>query len=72
MKNEGMFVWDSGHQLSEDVAAMWKSGQPNGYKGRDADCVYVRDGNMGDVPCKNAYESVCQKRISQGKRCPVE
>ena len=65
MEHEGLFVWDSGHQLTADVATMWEAGQPNNYKGRD-DCVHVRDGTMWDVPCENTYEFVCQKRLSQG------
>ena len=62
---EGTFVWGSGRQLSADVAAHWKSGQPNNYKGNDH-CVNVRNSEMWDVPCNNTYRFVCQKRLNQG------
>ena len=62
MDNEGTFVWDSGYILTPDVAAYWKSGQPNGEDKEN--CVGVRDGEMWDVPCNKALRFVCQKRIS--------
>ena len=59
-------MWGSGHQLNAELAVMWKSGQPNNFKGKD-NCVYVRDGKMWDVPCDHSYEFVSQKIIAQGK-----
>ena len=62
LDNEGTFIWESGRNLTLDVAAYWRSGQPNGKTKEN--CVGVKDGEMWDIPCKNAMRFICQKRIS--------
>ena len=62
---EGTFVWGSGRPLSVDVAAHWKSGEPNNHNGNQH-CVHVDDFEMWDVKCHSTYRFVCQKRLNQG------
>ena len=61
LDNEGDFVWESGRQLAAEVAAHWRSGQPDNHLLNDH-CVVVREGEMYDYPCDNYLKFVCQKR----------
>ena len=62
LDTEGNFVWDSGSELSADMASHWEPGQPNNWKNKDH-CVRVHKGNMmRDVTCTYKYTFVCQKR----------
>ena len=62
MENEGTFIWETGHSLTSDVAAYWKSGQPNGQEKEN--CVVMNKGKMYDARCSLTMGFVCQKRIS--------
>ena len=70
MDNEGTFIWESGQNLTLDVAAYWRSGQPNGKKKEN--CVGVKDGEMWDIPCKNPMRFICQKRVSGNVKYQVD
>ena len=69
---EGTFVWGSGRQLSEDVAAFWKPGQPNNHYGLEH-CTCIVNEIMMDRICEDPspkdpkpHGFVCQKRIQSG------
>ena len=62
LDDEGNFVWESGYNLTSDVSAYWRSGQPNGDHKENS--VGVRNGKMWDISCNKAYRFVCQKRLS--------
>ena len=61
-QSEGAYVWESGRQLSADVAAHWKSDQPSDLNTQN--CVYItgRDGKLGDARCSVEKRFVCQIR----------
>ena len=69
---EGTFVWGSGRQLSEDVAAFWKPGQPNNHYGLEH-CTCIVNEIMMDRICEDPspkdptpHGFVCQKRMLPG------
>ena len=62
MDYEGTFIWETGHNLTADVATYWKSGQPNGQEKEN--CVVVSKGKMYDARCSLTMRFICQKRIS--------
>ena len=69
---EGTFVWGSGRQLSEDVAAFWKPGQPNNHYGLEH-CTCIVNESMMDRICEDPspkdptpHGFVCQKRMQPG------
>ena len=60
--DEGNFVWESGRQLSPQIAEKWGPGQPNNKDGGQ-DCAYTRDNiDMNDGSCTVKRVFVCQKR----------
>ena len=65
---EGTFVWESGRQLSADIAKKWTPNQPDNYLG-DQDCAYRGHSSyhnklMDDTSCNGKKEFICQKRSS--------
>ena len=57
---EGTFIWESGRQLSAEIAAHWFPGEPNG--GVNEDCAVVHKARtIIDIPCSKKYAFVCQK-----------
>ena len=60
-KQEGTFVWESGRQLSAEIAAHWGPSQPNNVGGNE-DCTVVTEAKtLYDYPCTRMYAFVCQK-----------
>ena len=66
----GTFVWESGHQLSADVAAHWGGGQPNNVGGNE-NCGVVSNQSgqeeLWDRDCANKQSFLCQRRLESGK-----
>lgn len=72
-ETEGTFVWESGRQLSAEVAAHWNAGEPNDDNDAgDQDCVsmysQMSDG-MADRQCHNEMAYICQRRPGICNRC---
>ena len=72
LDTEGKFVWESGRELSDDVAAFWKEGQPNNHYGLEH-CTCIVNGLMMDRICEDPspkdpepHGFVCQKRMQTG------
>ena len=72
LDTEGKFVWDSGRELSDDVAAFWKEGQPNNHYGLEH-CTCIVNGLMMDRICEDPspkdpepHGFICQKRMEMG------
>ena len=69
-QNEGTWVWESGSQLSAEVAAHWGNSEPNNYQGEDCVVVSTHSGlKMHDSDCSSpnfwtfgTIGFVCQKR----------
>ena len=61
LDTEGTFIWESGTELSGDVARHWYSGEPNNADGNE-NCVTVghSDGSMNDMPCQAEVKFICQ------------
>ena len=62
LETEGTFIWESGHELSPDVAAHWYPGEPNNVGTEDCVTVGHGDGRMNDLGCITELKFVCQKR----------
>ena len=72
LDTEGKFVWESGRELSDDVAAFWKEGQPNNHYGLEH-CTCIVNGLMMDRICEDPspkdpepHGFVCQRRMEMG------
>ena len=59
------FVWNSGRNLSLDVAQKWHPDQPDNANG-DEDCVTMKDKGIRDLSCAGDVDGfICQKRGEQ-------
>ena len=62
-KQGGTFAWESGHELSLEIAEHWRryadgSSEPNSYTGEE-DCVLVAGSKMYDSKCnRNKHEGI--------------
>ena len=59
------FVWNSGRNLSLDVAQKWHPDQPDNANG-DEDCATMKDKGIRDLSCAGDVDGfICQKRGEQ-------
>ena len=69
---EGIWVWESGNQLSTEVAKHWHKWtssqqwtEPNNHGGKEH-CAQIDGSELYDGECNNKVPFVCQKRSEAG------
>ena len=72
-ETEGTWVWESGNQLSPEVAEHWhrRNGQrsePDNARGKEH-CALVGGSELYDDECGRKLPFVCQKRSGAGMYC---
>ena len=57
---EGIWIWETGEQLSSAMATTWTGAEPNGQTSEN--CAVIQYyGGFVDLPCSNSKPFICEK-----------